>query len=116
MSNVITELDSGSAIAAHIENFVAFWSTYGSASGSDYHDTPEITSFVTGIPYPLFNGVLRANLKPESMHTTIMSVIERLKARRVPAFWWQGPTTAPANLPDALAKHHFLLTGHVPGM
>ncbi|MCC7451303.1 MAG: GNAT family N-acetyltransferase [Anaerolineae bacterium] len=116
MSDIITDIASEHAIAAHIENFAAFWSTYGCAPGSELTDTPAITSFITGIPFPLFNGVLRAKLTPETVDPAITSVVERFKARRVPAFWWLSPITAPANLADSLAKHHFVFAGNTPGM
>jgi len=114
MSDMITDIASKSAIAAHIENFVAFWSCYGSAPGGEFHNTPEMTYFISGIPYPLFNGVLRANIT--TTETAIKALVERLNVRRVPAFWWQGPTTEPGNLADILARHGFVFAGNTPGM
>jgi GNAT superfamily N-acetyltransferase len=111
MSDIITSVHSQAAIQAHIANFAAFWSGYGAAPGSELLDTPEITSFITGIPFPLFNGVLRANLNPETADTTIQGVTDRLKARRVPALWWLGPMTEPAKLGDILIRHGFALAG-----
>src|SRR5262249_42123705 len=74
----------------------------------------EMTSFISGIPYPLFNGVLRAKLPPSE--TTIKALVERLNVRRVPAFWWRGPTTVPTNLADVLGRHGFVFAGNTPGM
>jgi ribosomal protein S18 acetylase RimI-like enzyme len=116
MLDIITTVDSEASIQAHIENFTAFWSSYGVAPGGELGNTPELTSFVTGIPFPLFNGVLRAKLNPETVDTAVQAVVERFKERSIPAFWWVGPTTEPANLGDILSRHQFTFAGHTPGM
>jgi GNAT superfamily N-acetyltransferase len=116
MPDFITDLTSEAATKAHIDNLIGFWSIYGNAPDGELQRTPEITSFISGVPFPLFNGVLNANLNSENFDTVVNSFIDRLKARRVPAFWWQGPTTEPRNLIDALDKYHFSFSGNTPAM
>jgi len=109
-------ITSGTAFDAHVANFAAFWMGYGNAPGSTVVDTSELCQFTTGIPHPLFNGVLRTNLPVETVDSAIDAAIERFTAHHVPGFWWVGPTTQPANLSEALVRKGFVLAGNTPGM
>lgn len=113
---MITALDSDAAIAAHLANFVAFWSMYGKGPQGALQVSDGTTFFSSGVPHPLFNGVLRAQLRPDQVDATITAVTGQLGARHVPGFWWVGPGTAPADLGAHLLRRGFFLAGRTPGM
>jgi GNAT superfamily N-acetyltransferase len=71
---------------------------------------------VTGASEALFNGVFRARLSPDAVDGTIADTLARVASRRVPMFWWVGPSTRPADLGPRLERCGFTHTGNSPAM
>ncbi len=71
---------------------------------------------VTDVPFPLFNGVLRARLATDSADARVEAAIARCRAKGVPMLWWTGPATQPATLGDVLQSHGLVPAADLPGM
>lgn len=95
---------------------VAFWSPYGRAAGSRLHADASADWFYTGVPSPLFNGVLRA----DTDRSGAVALIDRLRAEiergGAPALWWIGSRSRPAELGQMLEQNGLAPAGDVPAM
>ena len=83
---------------------------------AELHDEAEILWSITNIPFPVFNGIMRAQLAPERIDRVIESITSQAKSRNVPLLWWTGPATQPADLGRHLERHGFFKGGQIPGM
>ena len=98
MQEVLTDLSNKALAKANHDNFVDFWSYYGRAPQAELHDGPETLWFVTGIPYLMFNGVIRARFEQVAVDVKIDSLVDYFKSRKLPMHWFTGPETRPADL------------------
>jgi GNAT superfamily N-acetyltransferase len=116
MQKIIEDIASKELVPALDANMVAFWSAYGRANGAILQATSDVVWFYTGIPVPLFNGVLFAQVNPNE----VKAIVDRLQAKIVeqgaPALWWIGPQSKPAQLGSLLEEHGLHPAGEVPGM
>lgn len=97
-------------------NLVAFYSAYGRAEGSVLRQAGDAVWFYTGIPHPLFNGVLRAQFDARGVQAAIDDLQDAVAAQGAPASWWLGPEARPDDLGSLLRQHALELIGEVPGM
>ena len=116
MQKLVEDLISDDLLAASDANMAAFWSAYGHGNGCTWQATSEVVWFYTGIPDPLFNGVVTAKLKPEGVKATVDSLQAKIEAQGAPAFWWVGPRSKPDNLGALLEGYGLQPAGEVPGM
>ncbi|MBM3238718.1 GNAT family N-acetyltransferase [Candidatus Poribacteria bacterium] len=116
MATVIKDLSSPELVPALENNMFEFWSTYGRATGRGLYIGKDYIRVLTGIPFPIFNGVFRAQLSPETIDDAISDTLAAIKTWKVPLFWWVGPGTQPSNLGEHLERHGFHYTGSMPGM
>jgi GNAT superfamily N-acetyltransferase len=72
--------------------------------------------FLTGIPSPAFNGVLRAQLDAGGLDAQIEDAMAQFKAIGAPMCWWTGPATRPADLGKHLQEHGLRHEYDFPGM
>lgn len=57
---------------------------------------------------PMFKGAWRTRLSPDEAHAVIDETVTWFKAHAAPfAFWWVGPGTQPADMPERLTAHGF---------
>jgi len=75
-----------------------------------------LTWFITGIKFPMFNGVCRAQISKDKIDETIERVLEPFKFGKIPMFWWIGPSTDPPGLDKILANHGLKQSGQDYGM
>jgi GNAT superfamily N-acetyltransferase len=94
----------------------AFWAGYGNAPGAELYEGEDLLRVVTGASEPLFNGVFRASLMPDAVDDAIGETLARVASRRVPMFWWVGPSARPADLGEYLERHGFAHAGSSPAM
>ena len=85
-------------------------------NGCTLHATEEVVWFYTGIPVPLFNGVVYARLKPEGAKITCDSLQVMIDEQGAPALWWIGPQSKPDDLAVLLERHGLRPVGEAPGM
>jgi hypothetical protein len=73
-------------------------------------------SCFTDVPYPHFNIVLQAQLSPENVDSTIQSILDQCKSRKVPMGWIIGPATSPSTLVNSLVAQGFMYIAGNAGM
>jgi GNAT superfamily N-acetyltransferase len=73
-------------------------------TGADQH----IVWTLTDVPFPFFNNVFRPCIPAAQVHRTIEEVLDRARHRSVPLYWWNGPTTRPADLGRRLEERGFV--------
>lgn len=98
------------------QNCIDFFMEYGRAHGGEAHEEGRVTWFVTGLPHPLFNGVMAARLAPEDVDRTIDRLVAEFRTRGLPLEWSVGTSTVPRELGahlEAKGLRHLL---RVPGM
>ena len=116
MSDILQDLSTTSLISAIEENLFALIPAFRKWPRAEVHDDAEIKWSMTDIPFPLFNSILRAQLAPGRIETTVQSILAQAESRNVPLLWWTGPATQPADLGRHLERHGFVSEGHIPGM
>jgi hypothetical protein len=93
-----------------------FWSYLGRSPQLGLYDGPDMIRLTSEVASPFCNNILRANLSPDDIDTTIESALAPFKSRRVPVRWWISPSTRPANLSKYLEAHGLTLMADVAGM
>src|SRR5215813_8215480 len=87
---------SPSALARAVEaNTAAYYGHYGCLPGAMLHTTPPIRWFATGIGEELLNGVLNAQLEPDTADAQIAEMLAYFQRRHLPMLWHTGPSTRP---------------------
>jgi GNAT superfamily N-acetyltransferase len=117
MDAILRDLSESALIhAIEFNIFEVFKYWFGSWSRMEFHDDPDAMWSVTDIPFPLFNGVLRAQLTDDAVDKTITAAIDRCKASNISMLWWIGPASRPHDLGDHLLAHGFERGDAPPGM
>jgi len=116
MKTNIEDIASEELVTALEANMIGFWSAYGRANQRTLHASSELVWFYTGVPSPLFNGVLFAQLKPHKVKAAVDSLQAKIRQQRAPALWWIGPFSQPAQLGSLLEGYGLHPVGEVPGM
>lgn len=111
--------------AAPVEdNLAAFYRVVATAPGLSRVDLGAVTTFTSGLPHPLLNGVVaRRRFEPGTEQERLDEALAPLEEARIPYLWWCGPSVWSEALDQALAArgvqaellpgmHHDL--GHVP--
>ena len=84
--------------------------------GGEFHRGSQLTWFLTGMPYLLFNGVLNACLPPDHLDRRIARAVAPFAARELPMFWMTGPSTLPNDLGEHLLAAGLSDPGELVGM
>ena len=113
---MVEDLSTTAVVPALEANMAAFWAGYGRAPGAELYEGEDLLQVVTGASEPLFNGVFRARLIPDAVDGTIAETLARVASRRVPMFWWVGPSTRPADLGTHLERRGLTHAGTSPAM
>ena len=85
---IIEDVASKELVPALDANMIAFWSAYGRANRRTLQAGSNVIWFYTGIPVPLFNGVLLSedlglsngrdrNLKPGNLYRKLCTLTSR---------------------------------------
>jgi ribosomal protein S18 acetylase RimI-like enzyme len=83
---------------------------------AELYDQPDLFWVATNIPFPAFNGVVRAHLRPETITPTITTTLQCFTRRHVPMLWLVGPSTQPPDLGTHLIALGLTHLGDDPGM
>jgi predicted GNAT family acetyltransferase len=105
-----------SLIKAIEENLFAFHPYFMNWSRSEGQTGPRLMWSITDLPFPIFNNILGARLKPDEADIEIEAAISRGRKRNVPFLWFIGPSTTPADLGKHLIAHGFILDEDAHGM
>jgi ribosomal protein S18 acetylase RimI-like enzyme len=116
MQDILGDLTADDFPAAFEKNMVAFWSPYGRANDCYLHNDNNLVWLYTGIPFPLFNGVVFANTSEAEVHAVREKLAEKIKIQGAPALWWISPWTLPNNISTLLEQNGLTPAGEVPGM
>jgi GNAT superfamily N-acetyltransferase len=97
-------------------NLSVLWRSYSRLPGAELCDQPDLLWVATDIPYPPFNGVVRAHLQPETIAPTITATLQHFARRHVPMLWLVGPSTQPSDLGTHLSALGLSYMADDPGM
>jgi hypothetical protein len=112
---VLRDHSPSSLIAAIEGNLFELCRQYALWPRAAVHDGPDLLWSITDVPFPVFNSIMRARLRPVEEDGAIAGVVARGKARKVPVLWWTGPATLPSDLASRLIAHGFR-GDTIPGM
>lgn len=84
--------------------------------GGEFHRSSQLTWFLTGIPYLLFNGILSARLPHHDLDEHIARALAPFVAHKLPMFWMTGPSTQPTDLGQRLLAAGLSDAGELVGM
>lgn len=116
MSEILSDPSSPAVTLAIDANERERFAYYSQVPGGELHADPELTWYITGIPYLLFNGILDTHLPPDELDARITRALAPFEARPVPMFWMTGSSTQPANLGQHLIRRGFTDPGELIGM
>jgi GNAT superfamily N-acetyltransferase len=116
MQKIIEDIPSKQLLLALDANMIAFRSAYGRANGCILHASSDVIWFYTGIPLPVYNGVLFARLNPNEIKATVERLQAKILKQDAPALWWIGPRSQAAQLRSLLEGNGLHPVGEVPGM
>jgi hypothetical protein len=93
-----------------------FYAGWGRTPQGELYEDSDLVQVISGLPFPLLNGVFHARLAPDTVDAAIEATLARIASRHVPMYWWTGPATRPPHLGTYLDRHGFIHTGDLPGM
>ncbi|MHB1909290.1 MAG: GNAT family N-acetyltransferase [Nitrososphaerales archaeon] len=85
------------AIQEIINSQTSYFVTLCANFPSSYHRERLLNWFVTGVKFPMFNGIHLTKIEAD-IPLTVKQVLEPFKSRKVPMFWWIDPLTVPQDL------------------
>jgi hypothetical protein len=116
MNAILQDFSPESLIAAIEGNFFSKIPLFGEIWEACEDDPPGVKRSISDIPMSLYNSIMDAQLKPEDVETTIQFIIADAVRRKVPALWWVGPSTRPADLASHLLEAGFVVEEDGVGM
>jgi GNAT superfamily N-acetyltransferase len=116
MGENLESLGSSDTIAAIEDNLVACWSTFATYPSVDFYHGGDMVRFVSGVDYPLCNGVFDACFTEADQVEKVDKALVVFKSRGLPFLWWTGPSARPENLGEVLLAKGFSLAQEAPGM
>lgn len=112
----IDNISSEKLQTASINNMAAFYATYGRGESGGLVSTASNVSFYSGLPGPVFNGVVSMNMTGEDVQNTVDDLQAKLNKQGGPAMWWIGPQTTPENIGELLEQNGLQPDGDPPNM
>jgi GNAT superfamily N-acetyltransferase len=103
---------------ANEANWLAIWRLFATVPwpGAQVHDAEDSVWFLTGLPDPMVNSILRAELPPDHREEHIASLLAPFQTRQVPMVWYVWPSPSSPSIEQALQAHG-LQSGHrMPAM
>jgi GNAT superfamily N-acetyltransferase len=117
MKHIVDDLSPTSVTAAIRANLYAFFRYLGRSASVEFHATPELVRWHTGLGHPWFNGVLSTNEGASDPDTVIAQTLAYFRSRNVGHFtWWFDSGLEAFALRQRLLTHGFVLDEDTPGM
>ena len=114
--SILPNYPPAAIISALETNLSLLWRSYSQLPGAEMYDQTDLFWVSTPIPFPPFNGVVRSHLQPETVVSTVTTILHHFALRRVPMLWLVGPNTQPADLGAHLLANGLLYLHDDPGM
>ena len=112
-------LPDGSAerfVLAIEENLYSWVSVFGAIWSATSNDPIGVKRSICPLGFSFFSSIVDTHLEPENVEAAIQRIKSDADARQVPALWWIGPSTQPADLGQQLVKHGFAIDEDGQGM
>ena len=116
MNAILQDFSPQRIIDAIEANLFSWIPLFGAIWEAREDDPPGVKRSLSDIPMSLLNSIMDAQLKPEDVETTIQYIIADAERRKVPALWWVGPSTRPADLAAHLLDAGFVVDEDGLGM
>lgn len=116
LARILSDFSHPLLVDAIERNCIDFFMEYGRGPGCETHEDGDVTWFVSGLPDPLFNGVMTARLAPDRIDGRIDELMAIFKARGLPLEWTVGSSTVPQDLGTHLRAKGLTNLLVVPGM
>lgn len=116
MTEILRDLSAPALVEAIEGNAADFFAYLGRSPRVELYDGPDMVRFVSGVPFPLCNDVLRARFAPDEADAKIGEALSHFQARQVPMLWWTGPSSCPDDLGERLIARGLVPGGSPPGM
>lgn len=114
MSEILQDPSSAALATAIERNTITYYTQLGHLPYGEVYEDAELLWVMTGIPN--WNLVLRANLAPSQIASSIERVKAFFRTRHQPVQWYPGPSTAPPDLGQHLSAHGWRYVGAAPMM
>lgn len=98
------------------ENLLEAWLSLEVHPDVEIHTDGGLTRFVSGIPFPLCNGIFQARLDSGEIDGAVENALRFFRKRKLPGLWWVGPSSVPPDLETVLKRHGLVRTAASVGM
>lgn len=116
MMPALTDRSDRSMTRAVQDNLFEFWGSLRKSPDMRVDQTPEMIRYVTGVPFPLMNGVLRARFPVGAADKKVHEALAPFRERKLPMMWWTAPSDTPSDLPRRLVAAGLAEVEQAPGM
>jgi GNAT superfamily N-acetyltransferase len=89
----VTDETRDARVAPVEDNLLDFLAGLASVPLFEHDAHPDVTTYHSDMPHPLFNGVVGGWFAPGTEETRTRDVISRFVERGLPFLWWSTPTT-----------------------
>jgi predicted GNAT family acetyltransferase len=115
--HILKDFSASTLVKAIEANQFEYLMDLGRSQQVTIQEDPELTWFLTGVPFPGFNRIVHAQFQAnEDVDAKVSAALAPFRSRSVPALWHVGPGTQPADLGKRLLAHGFAHTAEEPGM
>src|SRR3989442_4113594 len=113
---VLEDFSDSSLINAMEMNAHEAWVCLAHGLGAIVHDEPDLLWFLSGLPFHLANGIVKAQFPADHLEDTLDERLHLLTAEQVPMAWLIGPSTRPVDLGSHLEARGWVLEDVASGM
>lgn len=117
MSSILRDLSTPALRQAIKANRFEWYGHLGRSPSSEFHDGPNLTWLLTGVPFPLMNTITRTQATRDDVDRIIEDTVAHFTSAGVTAFtWWVEQDARPTDLGERLQAHGFQYAEGPPGM
>jgi GNAT superfamily N-acetyltransferase len=116
LHTVLEDFSASSLINAMEMNVHEAWLSFAHGLGAIVHDEPDLLWFLSGPPFHLANGIVKAHFTADYLEDILDERLRLLTAEQVPMTWLIGPSTRPVDLGSHLEARGWVLEDVAPGM
>ena len=109
-------MNSTNLLNAIERNMMQYLSRYCRSSKSSICEEKQFTVLLSGIPFPLFNGVFLSNFEHKESEQLIQRIATKAQKKKIPMFWWVSSSTLPKDLGNHLERQGFVNAGEISAM